>query len=58
MTLKELQDLVNNVNTMGFEPEQVEVQFKYYFADMKLADAKSEVKAGKDVTPVVVIDLR
>jgi hypothetical protein len=58
MKLSELQKLVNEANTMGFKPEEVEVKFTYTFSEMEINFMKSEVKAGKDVKPIVRIDLK
>ena len=57
MTLKELQEMLERVNTMGFKPEEVEVNFKYTFTELKLNKAKAEVRADKEVKPILTIEL-
>lgn len=57
MKLSELQKLVNEVNTLGFKPEEVEVEIKYTFSEMKIQSTKTVVEAGEGVRPVVKIQL-
>jgi hypothetical protein len=57
MKLAQLQKLINEVNTLGFDPEQVDVEINYTFSKMKINSVKTEVRAGDDVQPVVKIDL-
>jgi hypothetical protein len=56
MKLSDLKKLINNVNTMGFSDDEVEVQLNYTFSPLKINYVKSEVKAGEDVRPIVKID--
>lgn len=57
MKLSDLQKLVNEVNTMGFKPEEVEVDIVYTFSHMKIVSTKSTVSVGDDVKPIVRIEL-
>lgn len=58
MTLADLQKMIENVNTLGFKPEEVEVQFNYYFTGLEVQTVKTEVRADKEVKPVATISLR
>lgn len=59
MTLADLQNLINSINTMGFKPEDVKVELKNTWtqAEMKITETKTTVQAGEKVVPVVRIDL-
>lgn len=57
MKLSELQTLVNNINTLGFKPEEVEVEFKYTFSPMKISSTRTVVEAGENIKPIVKIEL-
>lgn len=59
MTLAELQTLIQQVNTMGFKPEEVQVQLKNSWtqADMTITKTQTIVEAGENIQPIVRIDL-
>ena len=57
MTLAELKNLVTNINTLGFKPEEIEVAFKYTFSDMHIVSTKTSVEAGENIKPTVRIEL-
>jgi flagellar basal body rod protein FlgG len=58
MTLADLKNMIENVNTLGFKPEEVEINFNYYFSELKVEKVETKVRADKEVKPVATISLR
>ncbi len=58
MNLKQLQDTIDNINTLGFNPEDVEVKLNYTFSNLDIRSVKTVLHANKDVKPIVYVDLQ
>lgn len=58
MTLKDLQELVNNIKTLGFEPDEVQVNIQYAYLNLGIGKVQTVVRADQNIKPVVQIELK